>query len=113
MVKVDEVSPVVAAFRQNAGERLARPALWRDAATTSSSDPTVVLTPPYSYNLCTNWYVTVPEEEMRSCSVSGRLMVRVSPIFDFRSLLANLHGSLAVTDGAVSGWLKRTLYKQE
>ena len=24
--------------------------------------------------------------------------------FDFRSLLANLHGSLAVTDGAVSGW---------
>jgi hypothetical protein len=72
------------------------------------SPQTVVLSSRYFYNLCTNWYVTVPEED---AFVLGTGTVDGPGISDsdFRSLLANLHGSLAVTDGTVSGWLKRTL----
>jgi hypothetical protein len=53
--------------------------------------------------------VTVPEEDafvLGIWTVDGPGI----PDFDFRSLLANLHGMLAVTLGAVLGWSKRTLY---
>jgi hypothetical protein len=49
--------------------------------------------------------VTVPEEDAFVLGIGAVDGPDVSDS-DFRSLLANLHGSLAVTDGAVSDWLK-------